>query len=216
MKGFRCAKLWLDIADEANTLGEEDEDGSLEHSARQHEVSIETEVVNHIDEEENRKVEEGADGKGVARKRSPRQEEIAAMAVVLQTSQKGDASSLHREKRICCQEATAGTSSSGDARGRQPRVEGCLDRGVRKPTTVGPTGKEEVDAPEVMGLDFGVPIGVLLLDFGVPTGAAVSNSEPSTGAMGSQLWTVCDRRSDQKRPWAQRPQPPAKATRLCA
>ncbi|RRT56962.1 hypothetical protein B296_00038345 [Ensete ventricosum] len=64
MKGFRCTKLWLDIADEANTLGEEDEDGSLEHGARQREVSIETEVVNHVDEEENRKVEEGADGKG--------------------------------------------------------------------------------------------------------------------------------------------------------
>ncbi|RWV80174.1 hypothetical protein BHE74_00027807 [Ensete ventricosum] len=64
IKGFRYAKLWLDIADEASTLGEENEDGPLERGAWRHEVSIGIEVAKHVREAENIEVEEGADGKG--------------------------------------------------------------------------------------------------------------------------------------------------------
>ncbi|RRT37361.1 hypothetical protein B296_00047648 [Ensete ventricosum] len=65
IKGFRYAKLWLDTADEASTLGEEDEDEPLERGAWRREVSIGIEVAKHVREAENIEVEEGADGRGV-------------------------------------------------------------------------------------------------------------------------------------------------------
>ncbi|RRT78351.1 hypothetical protein B296_00019629 [Ensete ventricosum] len=60
-------------------------------------------------------------------------------------------------------------------------------------------------AAGVMGLDFRTPTGALLLSFGVLTKEIVVSFGPSVGVASSRLWTLGGRRSDQKRPWAQRP-----------